>query len=250
MPLLLYRIARIGVPENITSDGGRQLISVLWVECNKLLDVEIHTTTAYHSHANDMVERFHCQLKAALTVHTTTADWLSEIPLGLLGIRSSGWVDHGCSPAGLVYSSTLRLSGEFLQQLDTHTIEPDSMFVRLLQQAMRTSLPPAPKFHGKQSVYVPSNLASAGFVCVRHHANFHPLQRPYDGRRHIIDTNDKFYILDINGRLAKVSVDRVKAPFVTPLTTSERKTVISPGTDVSPTSPKATSSARRQSRFR
>ena len=61
----------------------------------------------------------------------------------------------------------------------------------------------------------------------------HPLQRPYDCPYR---TNDKFYTLDMKGRV-EVSLDRLKAAFVTPLTTSERKTVASPGIDVSPTSP-------------
>ena len=111
-------------------------------------------------------------------------------------------------------------------------MEPDSMFLKHLQQTMRTALPPAPVYHGKTPVYVPSNLASTGFVYVRNDAHRHPLQRPYDGPYRIINTNDKFYTLDIKGRSEKVSVDRLKAAFVTPLTTSEHKTV------VSPTSPK------------
>eukprot|EP00745_Piridium_sociabile_P019612 TRINITY_DN29676_c0_g1_i10.p2 TRINITY_DN29676_c0_g1~~TRINITY_DN29676_c0_g1_i10.p2 ORF type:complete len:227 (-),score=38.56 TRINITY_DN29676_c0_g1_i10:20-700(-) len=190
-----------------------------------------------------MVERFHRQLKAALKARTTTPDWFAELPLVLLGIRSSWRVEPGCSPAELVYGSTLRLPGEFVQPLDSHTMEPDSMFVKHLQQTMRTVLPTAPSFHGKQPVYVPSNLASTGFVYVRHDHHRHPLQRPYDGPYRIIDTNDKFYTIDIKGGVEKVSVDCLKAAFVTPLTTSESKTVFSPGTDVSPTSPTTAASA-------
>ena len=232
--LVQHWIARFGVPENITSDRGRQFTSMLWTECNKLLGTEVHTTTAYHPQANGMVERFHRQLKAALKARTTTPDWFAELPLVLLGIRSSWRVDPGCSPAELVYGSTLRLPGEFFQPLDAKTMEPDSMFLKHLQQTMRTALPPAPVYHGKKPVYVPPNLASTGFVYVRNDAHRHPLQRPYDGPYRIINTNDKFYTLDIKGRSEKVSVDRLKAAFVTPLTTSEHKTV------VSPTSPKTT----------
>ena len=240
--LVHHWIARFGVPEDITSDRGRQFTSVLWTECNKLLGTEVHTTTAYHPQANGMVERFHRQLKAALKARTTNPDWFSELPLVLLGIRSSWRVDPGCSPAELVYGSTLRLPGEFLQPLDARTMEPDSVFVKHLQETMRSVLPPAPAFHGKQSVYVPSNLASTGFVYVRNDAHRHPLQRPYDGPYRIIDTSDKFYTLDIKGRVEKVTVDRLKAAFVTPITTAEEKTVVSPSAEVSPTVPKTASS--------
>ncbi|KAK7491960.1 hypothetical protein BaRGS_00016806 [Batillaria attramentaria] len=181
-----------------------------------------------------MVERFHRQLKAALKARTTTPGWFAELPMVLLGIRCSWRVDPGCSPAELVYGSTLRLPGEFLQPVDASTMEPDSMFLKHLQETMRTVLPPAPTFHGKQPVYVPSNLASTGFVYVRHDAHRHPLQRPYDGPYRITDANDKYYTVDIKGRSEKLSVDRLKTAFVT--CTSEDQTTVypAPGVQVLP----------------
>lgn len=118
--LIHHWIARFGVPENITSRRGGQFTSTLWTECNKLLGNETHTTTAYQPQANDMVERFHCRLKAALKARTTGPDWVAELPMVLLGICSSWCVDPNCSPAELVYGSTLCLPGEFLQPLDAH----------------------------------------------------------------------------------------------------------------------------------
>lgn len=230
--LVHHWIARFGVPEDITSDRGRQFTSALWTECNKLLGIDVHTTTSYHPQANGMVERFHRQLKASLKARTTSADWFAELPIVLLGIRSSWRVDPDCSPAELVYGSTLRLPGEFLQPPDTRTMEPDSTFVKHLQQTMRTVLPQAPMFHGNQPVYVPSNLASTGYVYVRHDAHRHPLQRPYDGPYSIIDTSDKFFTLHIKGRSEKVSVDRLKAAFVTLHTTPEKKTLVPPDVEV------------------
>ncbi|XP_076441065.1 uncharacterized protein LOC143280318 [Babylonia areolata] len=164
--LVHHWIARFGVPENIISDRGEQFTSALWTECNKLLGIETHMTTAYHPQANGMVERFHRQLKAALKARTTGPDWVAELPMVLLGIRSSWRVDPDCSPAELVYGSTLRLPGEFLQPLEARTVEPDSTFLKHLQHTMRSVQPPAPKFHGQQSTYVPANLASTGYVYV------------------------------------------------------------------------------------
>lgn len=105
-----------------------------------------------------MVERFHCQLKAALKARTTGPDWVAELPMVLWGIHSSWRVNPDCFPAELVYGSTLCLPGEFFQPLDARTIEPDSTFVKHLQHTMRSVQPPAPKFHGQHSAYVPTNL--------------------------------------------------------------------------------------------
>ncbi|GFS08701.1 Pol polyprotein [Elysia marginata] len=104
---LHHWVARFGVPEDITSDRGRQFTSLLWTQLNNLLGIEANTTTAYHPQANGMVERLHRQLKASLKARTTNSNWFPELPMVLLGIRSSWRVDPGCSPAELVYGSTL-----------------------------------------------------------------------------------------------------------------------------------------------
>ena len=218
--LLQHWIARFGVPENITSDRGPQFTSSLWTEFNKLFGITVHHTTAYHPQANGMVERLHRQLKASLKARTTTPNWFVELPLVMLGIRSSWRVDPGCSPAELVYGTTLRLPGEFLQPTDRFTIEPDAAFLKQLQHTMRIIQPPAPEYHGNQRVYVPSNLSSTGYVYVRHDGYRQPLQRPYDGPYQIISTSDKYFTLSIKGRQEKVSIDRLKTAHVATFTQS------------------------------
>ena len=104
-------IARFGVPTDITSDRGPQFTSTLWSECNKLLGITHHTTTSYHPQANGMIERLHRQLKASIKARTTSPNWMAELPMVLLGILSSWRVDPDCSPAELVYGTTLRLPG-------------------------------------------------------------------------------------------------------------------------------------------
>ena len=132
MALLQHWIARFGVPEDITSDRGPQFTSSVWAEFQKLFGIKVHQTTSYHPQANGMVERLHRQLKASLKARTTTADWFVVLPLVLLGIRSSWRVDPGCSPAELVYGTTIRLPGEFLQASESFTMEPDIAFVKQL----------------------------------------------------------------------------------------------------------------------
>ncbi|GFN87946.1 Pol polyprotein [Plakobranchus ocellatus] len=218
--LLHHWVARFGVPEDITSERGRQFTSALWTQLNSLLAINANTTTAYHPQANVMVERLHRQLKASLKARTTSSNWFDELPMVLLGIRSSWRVDPGCSPAELVYGSTLRIPGEFLQPHDARTVEPDLPFLRHLQQTMRSVQPPTPQFHGQPSVYVPANLAPAKFVYVRKDSHKHPLQRPYDGPYLVLNKSDKFFTVDIKGRPETISIDRLKAAFVTQLTTA------------------------------
>ncbi|GFR97519.1 Gag-Pol polyprotein [Elysia marginata] len=166
-----------------------------------------------------MVERLHRQLKASLKARTTSSNWFEELPMVLLGIRSSWRVDPGCSPAELVYGSTLRIPGELLQPRDARTVEPDLPFLKHLQKTMRSVQPPAPQFHGQPPVYVPASLASSKFVYVRRDSHRHPLQRPYDGPYRVLNKKDKFFTVEVKGRAETISIDRLKAAFVTQLTT-------------------------------
>ncbi|KAK3792618.1 hypothetical protein RRG08_035952 [Elysia crispata] len=87
--LLHHWIVRFGLPVDITSDRGSQFTSSLWTQLNRLLGVDTKMTTAYHPQANGMVERLHRQLKAGLKARTTGPNWFAELPMILLGIRSS-----------------------------------------------------------------------------------------------------------------------------------------------------------------
>ena len=84
---------------------------------HELLGCKHLCTIAYHPIGNGIIERFHRQLKAALRVHTSTANWTEILPLILLCIRSALNTDLQCSATELVYGTILRLPGEFFHQI-------------------------------------------------------------------------------------------------------------------------------------
>lgn len=213
--LIRHWIARFGVPDNLTSDRGSQFTSHLWTALNRLLGISASTTTAYHPQANGMVERFHRHLKASLKARISGPNWMDELPLVLLGIRSIWREETGCSAADLVYGTGLHVPGEFLppSEADPQDLGTSSGFLRHLQETMRSILPPPPKYHGCHPTYTPHNLAETGYVYVRHDAHRGPLQRPYNGPFKILETADKHFILDVNGRRESVSVDRLKVAY-------------------------------------
>ena len=159
-----------------------------------------------------MVERFHRQLKASLKARLSGPNWMDELPLVLLGIRSAWREDINCSAADLVYGTGLHVPGEFLPQ-PAVSAPPPTEFLRHLQDTMRKALPTPPEFHGKHPEYKLHNLAATGFVYVRHDAHRGPLQRPYTGPFKILETAEKHFVLNINGRRDAVSVDRLKVAY-------------------------------------
>ena len=126
-------VARFGVPSTITTDRGSQFESTLW---EHLLGTKRIRTTAYHPISNGMVERFHCQLKAALKCQPIPSNWVSSLPLILLGIRTTLKEDLQCTAAELVYGTTLRLPGEFFDTSSCDATDP-TRYVDRIRVAMR-----------------------------------------------------------------------------------------------------------------
>ena len=105
--LTSHWIARFGVPQDVTSDRGTQFTSSLRSELGHTPGVRMQQTTAYHPQANEMIERLHRQLKRSLRARTRDPYWMDHLPMVLLGIPTAWREDPDCSPAELVYGSTL-----------------------------------------------------------------------------------------------------------------------------------------------
>ncbi|KAL1109903.1 hypothetical protein AAG570_014137 [Ranatra chinensis] len=100
-------ISRFGASLKITKDQGRQFESQLFTRLTTMLGIQRLRTSAYPPQAN-VVKRWHCSLKAALTARLDTANWVRHLPTILLGLRVVMRVDK-TSTAELVYGRTLRL---------------------------------------------------------------------------------------------------------------------------------------------
>ena len=215
--LLRTWIARFGVPDTITSDQGRQFTSSLWRELNMVLGVKPQTTTAYHPQANGMVERFHRSLKTALKARLDGPRWMDELPIVMLGIRTTWKEDLDAAPVLLTYGTNLRVPGDFLPPPCADKVFPSSAFVQELQEKLRKLSPFPPSHHGSPAPYIPKNLQSADQVYLRHDARKGPLVRPYDGPFPVLTRADKHFDISKDGKAVRVSLDRLK-PACSPQT--------------------------------
>ena len=205
-------IAVFGVPSMITTDRGAQFESALFRSLADLLGIKRIHTTSYHLCANGMVERFHRQLKASIKAQPDSTRWIDLLPLILLGLRTTIKTDLGCSPAQLVYGSTLRLPGQFISPtFDVTALDP-SVFVDRLQSFMQ-QLKPTPPRSQEAYTYIPANLSSCTHVFVRHDAVRKPFQPPYDGPFKVLKRNDKHFLVDVNGKQQTISIDRLKVAY-------------------------------------
>lgn len=203
-------ISRFGIPATLTTDQGRQFESLLWSQLMKLLGVHrIHTTT-YNPKANGLCERWHRSLKSALMAQASPEQWYNNLPLVLLGIRSSLKEDIGFSAAEMVYGTPLSLPGEIVtpqQHSNTANVLP---FVSQLREYMSSLRAPAPRTPPTQKTYMPPALQTATHVLIRRDSVRRPLQRPYDGPYKILQRKNKYFKIQLPNRTEFISVDRLK----------------------------------------
>ena len=204
-------IAVFGAPAMVTTDRGRQFESRLFTELTKLLGTTRIRTTAYHPAANGMIERFHRQLKAALKAHEDPSHWSERLPLTMLGIRSTVKEDLSCSPAELVFGTTLRLPGQFVTA-ERCEVDPSDYVSRLRNHMATCKLTPARAVQRKTQV--PKELSTCSHVLVRIDAVRKPLQQPYKGPYRVLKRKERFFTLDVDGKREQVSVDRLKVAYV------------------------------------
>ena len=199
-------ISVFGVPAIITTDREKQFESHLFNSLTILLGTKRTRTTAYHPCANGLVERFHRQLKAALKTHEDPTHWTERLPIVLLGIRTSIKSDIGHSPAELVFGTTLRLPGEFIEPSNTLPISDQTDYAKRLSTHMRSITPVASRTQTRKS-FIPLDLQTCTHVFIRHDAVKPPLQQPYDGPFKVTTRHTKHFTVDKNGRPETISLD-------------------------------------------
>nr|VZI05873.1 unnamed protein product [Spirometra erinaceieuropaei] len=106
--------------------------------------------------------------------------------------------DIGCTAADLVYGTSLRLPGDYVERL---------------RSAMRNLRATPPRASPANS-FIPPDLDKCDFVWVRHDAVRRSLQPPYDGPYKVLRRSDKDVVIDRNGKTDTVSIDRVKPAYI------------------------------------
>lgn len=213
-------IAQFGMPNAISTDRGKQFEAKLFNELARLTGTKHLRTTAYHPQANGIIERMHRTLKGAIKCHTSS-NWIDSLPIVLLGLRSTFKTDLNATPAEMVYGSTLKLPGEFFDKPSNEYTE--SEFVDKLRKVMDNLRPVPTSNHSTNKVFVQKDLKTCTHVFVRDDTVRPPLKAPYDGPFEVLSRNDKYFIIKRGNKTDKVSIDRIKAAFITTEEEEQRK---------------------------
>lgn len=208
-------VPRFGVPDELTTDRGRQFESALFKQLALLLGINRIRTSAYHPQGNGLVERFHRSLKTALKAKPDAADWSRNLPLVMLGLRTAVKEDLKISPAELVYGQPLKLPGDFFNVPDTTTSQ--SEMIGALREKMRNTIP-TPTREQKKSVtfYIPKDLSDCTHVYVRVDRTRPGLTPPYEGPFPVLRRLRHTIVIDRSGKADSVNINRLKPAYVDP----------------------------------
>ena len=204
-------VALYGCPATVTTDRGSQFESQTFGDTLRTLGCHRSRTTAYHPAANGMVERFHRQLKASLSA-VDSIDWVSAIPMIMLGLRSSFKPDLKACAAELVYGQTLRLPGDYFSESPMDSSSDGSFALRLARR-MRNLRMQAPRAQARP-VHLPKDIQTCTHVFIRVDSVRTPLQKPYDGPFRVIERRERVFVIDRHGKHDTVSVDRLKVAHI------------------------------------
>lgn len=205
-------VSRFGCPTVIVTDRGRQFESALFHLLSKSIGFDHRKTTAYHPQCNGLVERFHRQLKAAITCHAD-ARWTESLPLVLLGIRSAFKDDLQSSSAELLYGEPLRLPGEFFNPSDKHYTTDITDFSARIRSFAEKLRPVPTRHHSAKRIFIYKDLATCSHVFLREEVLRGSLQPAYTGPHEVLKRNPKHYKIKVKGKDLTVSIDRLKPAY-------------------------------------
>ncbi|GFY10752.1 integrase catalytic domain-containing protein [Trichonephila clavipes] len=202
-------VSRFGTPAILPTDRAGSLSPRSSKLLANYLVFRECRTTGYHPQANGMIEELHRPLKSAIKCHATER-WTEVLPIILLGLRASLKEDILCTPAELVFGTTIRLPGEMFD-----SSKPDDDVVNFVSKL---------KSH-MQSLHLnhQNTIANVQFLSIQDCWKQHMFSSPrhvtsststtYDGPFKVLQRKDKVFFLDINGKRVSVSIDRCKPAF-------------------------------------
>ena len=207
--LFKYWISRFGVPENITTDQGRQFEAKLFYNLAKYLGAKKCTTSAYHPQSNGKVERWHRALKASIMA-ADIKNWIEALPTLLMGLRATIQTDSGFSAAQLTLGEEFRLPGDFFQHSETPISEETILNIRKI--ANKFCMQPAR--HGTPPVFVSKDLKTCTHIFLQVDKPRTGFDKPYSGPYKVLERRDKTVKIKVFEKEYIVTWDRCKPAYM------------------------------------
>ena len=143
----------------------------LWQDLNRVLGIKVQFVPLYHQQTNGAIERQHRTLKDSLKASLIEMadlhkeNWMSQLPLTLLGRRVALQPDLGTSAADLTLGGAPVLPGVLVP--DTPESQTNHELLRTLQTKAATPATPMSKHSPPDPIHEPAGFHQATHVYVR-----------------------------------------------------------------------------------
>ena len=202
--------SRYGIPDHIITDQGTQFEGQLFDALSSSYGFKHIHTTAYHPQANGMIERFHRSLKTSLRCLSIKGDWVSALPMVLLGWRNTIHSASGTSPAQLLFGMGTAFPSEFFELSRSVS---DTALNTARQHFLESDTNPSFGPSSAKKSHIPKSLYSAKQVWLRSRDTFHMKPR-YIGPFVVVKLKDNNTIVILkDGKHLTINIDKVKPAF-------------------------------------
>ena len=206
-------VSRFGVPLFICTDQGRQFESELFQSLSSLLGFTRLRTSAYHPQCNGFVERTHRVIKSALKARKQ--NWISSLPIVLMGIRCQPNGDNGISPFSFLTGTNMLMPHA---AFSTEEISSPNEYVQNLAQTFHnidfTAIAKGSNHRFSSVPFIPRALSTCSHVWRRIDRVLKPLEAPFEGPFKVVSRAPKTFKIELlDGRTSVVSIDRLKPCF-------------------------------------
>ena len=207
-----HLIGTVGIPRTLISDNGGEFVGALFQDFCNDFGIQHRLTTAYHPQSNGLVERLHRTLKQALRSLSDTDTWATHLPLIMLSINNTLSGTSSFTPHQQVFGKAGNIVGSCIMDqgslVSNQGVEHFYSFFHNMLLHKRTARP-----LNDNKPYVDQNLFTCDKVWVRVDKPSPSLSPRYHGPHRVLDRHHKYFVLLIDTRLSKVSVDRLKPAF-------------------------------------
>lgn len=202
--------SRYGIPDHIITDQGTQFEGSLFLTLSQSYGFKHIHTTSYHPQANGLIERFHRSLKTSLRCLSIKGDWVTALPMVLLGWRNTVHSASGSSPAKLLFG----IGTTFPAELFGTSLEvPDESLNVARQFFLESDTNPSFGASTVHKSYVPKSMFSSKFVWLQSRDTYHMKPR-YLGPFEVIQFKDNNTVtISRNGSPYTINLDKVKPAY-------------------------------------
>lgn len=213
--LVQHYIKIFGIPSVIISDNGNSFTAASFTKLLNDLQIKHVKTTPYHPQTNGLLERQHRKVKDSIRcLSDLKLQWDTLIPVIQLSWNNCSMHQNIYSPAQIVFGQDMILPYELFNRKSTDSLDqPTDKQIEQFLNLMYEITPHSQEHHDKRKLFRLKGMQTCEAVYVKNHNRQNKLQPTYRGPFKVIRKFEKYFEVQINDKVTKISIQDLKPSF-------------------------------------